>query len=88
LILTRCIAKKPSLIVLNDYFSSLSKKDTISLINMLSAPQNKWSIITVSNDPLIMAACDRVIVIKNGGIEAQGKFSDLIKQNVLTDFIE
>jgi len=72
LILTRCIAKKPSLIVLNDYFSSLSKKDTISLINMLSAPQNKWSIITVSNDPLIMAACDRVIVIKNGGIEAQG----------------
>ncbi len=88
LILSRCIAKKPSLIVLNDYFSSLSKKDTINIINMLSAPENKWSMIAVSNDPIIMAACDKVIVLNQGNIVAEGPYQDLMKKNVLAEFID
>ncbi|MEQ8423349.1 MAG: ABC transporter ATP-binding protein, partial [Cyclobacteriaceae bacterium] len=85
---SRCIAKKPSLIVLNDYFSSLSKKDTIDLMGMLSSPTNKWSMIAVSNDPLIMEACDKVIVLKKGEKVAEGTFEELMKKNTLVEFID
>lgn len=87
LILARCIAKKPSLIVLNDYFSSLSNKDKTGLIQMLSAPENKWSLIAVSNDPLIMEACDKVIVLDRGRIIGDGTFQELQEKNMLADFI-
>ena len=88
LILARCIAKKPSLIVLNDYFSSLSRKDKIRLIKMLSATENNWSLIAVSNDPLIMQACDKVIVLDKGRIVGDGTFKDLQEQNMLAEFID
>lgn len=87
LILARCIAKKPSLIVLNDYFSSLSNKDKTELIKMLSVPENKWSLIAVSNDPLIMKACDKVIVLDKGRIIGDGTFKELQEKNMLNDFI-
>lgn len=87
LILARCLAKKPSLIVLNDYFSSLSKKDTHELITMLTARENRWSLIAVSNDPLIMEACDKVIVMNKGSIQAEGSYSQLLNDGVLTEFI-
>jgi ABC-type multidrug transport system ATPase subunit len=35
-----------------------------------------------------MAACDRVIVINDGLIEAEGKFDDLLKSNVINRYIE
>ncbi len=88
LILARCIAKKPSLIVLNDYFSSLSRKDKIKLIKMLSDPQNNWSLIAVSNDPLIMEACDKVIVMEKGKVIGDGTFKELEEQNMLAEFID
>ncbi|HEY5691037.1 MAG TPA: ATP-binding cassette domain-containing protein [Cyclobacteriaceae bacterium] len=87
LILARCIAKKPSLIVLNDYFSSLSNKDKTRLIRMLSAPENNWSLIAVSNDPLIMEACDKVIVLDKGRIIGDGTFQELQEKNMLAEFI-
>lgn len=87
LILARCIAKKPSLIVLNDYFSSLSKYDKTNLIKMLASNENRWTLIAVSNDPLIMSACDRVIVLDHGKLKAEGAYPELLKNNVLTEFI-
>lgn len=87
LILARCIAKKPNLIVLNDYFSSLSKKDKARLIDMLASDDNPWSLIAVSNDPLIMEACDKVVVLDKGKIIAEGAYKDLLEKNVLTEFI-
>ncbi|MGE0586933.1 MAG: peptidase domain-containing ABC transporter [Cyclobacteriaceae bacterium] len=87
LILARCIAKKPSLIVLNDYFSSLSRKDKIQLISMLTDPKNKWTLIAVSNDPLIMEACNRIIVLENGLKRLEGTYNELLKDNMLNEFI-
>ncbi len=87
LILARCIAKKPSLIVLNDFFSSLSKPDKIDLMKMLTSNKDRWTLIAVSNDPLIMSACDRVIVLDSGKLKAEGAYPELLKNNVLTEFI-
>ena len=88
IILARCIAKNPELIILNDFFAGLKKAAKLELVQCLVNPQSRWTLLAVSNDPLIMAACDRVIVVNDGIIEAEGSFDDLAKQGVITKYME
>ncbi len=87
LILARCLAKRPKLIVLNDYFNTLSKVDKMELISVLIKPNHPWTMIVVSNDPVVMGACDRVVVMQEGVITDQGTFQALMQQGRLNDFI-
>jgi len=88
LILARCFAKKPQLLILNDYFSGLKKSTKLDLIKATISSENAWTSIAVSNDPLVMAACDRVIVLNDGLISAQGTFDELLKQNEIASYID
>lgn len=88
LILARCLAKNPDLLILNDFFNGLKRQAKIDLINCLVDKKNHWTLLAVSNDPLIMEACDRVIVLKNGTIEAEGKFNDLMRDGIIDKYIE
>lgn len=88
LILARCIAKKPEMIILNDYFNFMKKSDKVHLIERLVSKDNKWTFIVVSNDPLVMASCDRVVVIREGSLLGEGKFDELMKQGLLGNYIE
>lgn len=88
LILSRCLAKQPSLIVLNDFFSSLRKSDKVELIQMLTTPQNNWTLLAVSNDPVVMASCDKVVVIKDGLAIGEGSFQELLKKNLLNECLD
>lgn len=81
LVLARCLAKKPSLLILNDFFNSFTKGDRLNLIEMLTRRKNHWTLIVVSNDPLVMAACDRVLYLEDGEAKAIGTFNELIKKD-------
>ena len=88
LILARCIAKQPKLMVLNDFFIGLARSEKLRLIQHLMDSANPWTFIAVSNDPLVMAACSRVIVLNEGRIEAEGTFSELMKTTELIPLID
>jgi ABC-type bacteriocin/lantibiotic exporter with double-glycine peptidase domain len=88
LILARCLAKSPELIILNDFFNGLKRSAKIELINCLVNKENRWTLIAVSNDPLVMAACDRVVIMSDGVIEAEGKFEELLKSEIITRYID
>jgi ABC-type bacteriocin/lantibiotic exporter with double-glycine peptidase domain len=88
LILARCMAKKPDLIILNDFFTGLVKSDKLDLIQRIVSRENKWTVVAVSNDPLIMSACDYIIVMDQGRIIGQGKFEELGKKVELSKFFE
>ncbi|MBL6448172.1 ABC transporter ATP-binding protein [Fulvivirga sp. 29W222] len=88
LILARCLAKHPSLLILNDFFSGFSRPERMALMTMLIQPENSWTMWVVSNDPIVMAACDRVIVLKNGKLEAQGPFEELVNNGELKDILD
>lgn len=88
MILARCIAKKPGLIVLNDFFSGFSKKDKTDLLEMLCDQKNPWSLIAVSNDPAIMGRCDKVVVLESGRKVAEGPFDRLMQQQVFNEFMD
>jgi ABC-type bacteriocin/lantibiotic exporter with double-glycine peptidase domain len=88
LILARCLAKKPDLIILNDFFDGLKRNAKLDLIHCLVNKEKHWTLLAVSNDPVIMAACDRVIVMHDGRVEADGKFDTLLKEGIITKYIE
>lgn len=88
LILARCLAKNPKLLILNDFFWDLGKADKLELISCVISPEKKWTLIAVSNDPLIMASCDRVLVIDEGRLVAAGPYAELLKQGTITKYFE
>jgi ABC-type bacteriocin/lantibiotic exporter with double-glycine peptidase domain len=88
LILARCLAKKPELIILNDFFDGLKRNTKLDLIQCLVNKEKHWTLMAVSNDPVIMAACDRVLVMHEGQIEAEGKFDELLKEGIISKYID
>ena len=87
LILARCLAKRPKLIVLNDFFTALTKSDKMKLLSCLIRDDRRWTLLVISNDPLIMSACENIIIMEQGRIKSEGTFEDLLKKGELTDFI-
>lgn len=88
LILARCLAKKPEMIILNDFFNFMKKADKVQLISELVGRENRWTFVVVSNDPLVMASCDRVVVMNEGSIRVAGKFDELMQQGMLGNYME
>jgi ABC-type bacteriocin/lantibiotic exporter with double-glycine peptidase domain len=87
LILARCLAKRPRLLILNDFFNNFSKKDKLDVMNMLVDKRNStWTLLVVSNDPLVMSSCDRVVLMDDGSILAEGPYEKLLKNNFLKEF--
>lgn len=88
LILGRCLAKKPALIILNDFFSGLTKSDKLQLVRSVINPECSWTLLAVSNDPLVMASCDRVIILDDGRIIADDSYNSLLKQGLINQYFE
>lgn len=88
LILSRCIAKQSRLMVLNDFFIGLPRSEKLSLIQTIIDPSNPWTLIAVSNDPMIMSACDRVIVLDQGRLLSSGPFDELLQEDSLKRLID
>ncbi len=87
LILARCIAKKPKVIILNDFFQFFDRAEKIRLIRYLTEPQHLWTLIFVSNDPLIMKLCDRIVIMKEGEIIGEGNYEELVNDKFLSEVV-
>ncbi|WP_258103891.1 peptidase domain-containing ABC transporter [Marinoscillum sp. MHG1-6] len=84
IILARCIAKQPKILILNDFFTNFTKSEKLELIHYLTKADNKWTFIVISNDPLIMSCCDRVLFLENGEILEDGTFEEIVKNETIT----
>jgi len=80
LILARCVAQHPSLLILNDFFHNFQKSEKLKLIEFLTDPANPWTLLASSDDPLVLEACNKVLVLKEGTLFMEGTYKDL-KEN-------
>ncbi|OEK05543.1 xenobiotic-transporting ATPase [Roseivirga misakiensis] len=87
LILARCLVKKPRLLILNDFFASFQRSEKEHLIDVVTSAA-ECTLLAVSNDPMVMAACDRVIVMEGGTIKAEGTFTELLSAGYLNKIIK
>ncbi|PWJ36071.1 peptidase domain-containing ABC transporter [Sediminitomix flava] len=85
LILARCIAERPKLLILNKSFSKINKPERLQLISFLMNKENPWTLLCISNDPLMLSACDRVVLMDNGQIACEGSYEQMIKNDKFRD---
>ena len=84
----RCVVEKPKLLMITDIYRELHKAERMSAAAFLTNKKNPWTLLTISNDPMVMAACDRVLVLNEGEIVLNGKFQDLIKDTRFQEVVD
>ncbi len=77
LLVAQGIAGAPRLLLLDDFFQNLDDDYRAELIRLLCGTDRPWTLLAVSHDPLFLAACDRIVVMREGTIEAQGTYAEL-----------
>jgi ABC-type bacteriocin/lantibiotic exporter with double-glycine peptidase domain len=77
LLRARAIDARPRLLVLDEAFSTLSPDDRGALIRMLTAAGVPWTLVAVSHDDDFLAACDRVLILRDGTVAAFGPWRDV-----------
>ena len=87
LILARCIAERPQIMILNDFLHDLNKEERYRIVNFLLDKENPWTLISVSNEPLLLQGCDRIILMNKGRIVEQGGYKELLKNPVFQDVV-
>jgi ABC-type bacteriocin/lantibiotic exporter with double-glycine peptidase domain len=77
LLLAQAIVGNPRLLVMDDFFQNLEAHTRDSFVALLTDPRRPWTLLAVSHDASFLAAADRVIVMRDGGIVADGPLSDV-----------
>lgn len=78
IILARSFASRPQLLAIEEPFKHLLYDEQVHLADALTG-DNPWTLVVVSNDPMLASKCDRVVVMKEGQIVEEGTFSDIQK---------
>ena len=60
----------------------------MELLGTLNHPSVKRTMVYVSNDPLIMSSCDRVVVMDAGIVKSIGTMEELLKNQQLKGILE
>lgn len=77
LILLRAVVTKPKLLLAEDFFKSLESKDRDFIANFITSRDASWTLLAVSSDPVLAAQCDRLLLMENGQIVAEGTWDSL-----------
>lgn len=70
IILARSIVRDPILMAMEDNFYNFERLEKQRILNYLTASENPWTLLMVSNDQQVLDSCERVIIMKNGLIIA------------------
>ena len=79
ILIARAIVRESKLVVIEDAFYVLEPQDRYAIVRTLTRPDRPWTLILVSNDPILASHCDRVIILKDGKMVDEGSFDRLSK---------
>jgi ABC-type bacteriocin/lantibiotic exporter with double-glycine peptidase domain len=77
IILARGIVHKPRLLAMEELLSKFERVEREKIIDFLTDRKQPWTLVVVSNDPELAAKCDRVLVLQDGEITAQGTYDEV-----------
>ncbi|MCC6773951.1 MAG: ABC transporter ATP-binding protein [Gemmatimonadaceae bacterium] len=75
--LARCLAGRPRMLLLDDVFDVLDPPSKRRLMSNLLSPDAPWTVLAVSHDPQVLAACDRILVLRDGAVASSGTYEEL-----------
>ncbi len=77
--LARCLLTQPKLMLYTDALREIERNERLRIIDLLTDASNSWTLLVLSNEPEFMGACDRVIVMNEGQIIAEGPYKSVLK---------
>jgi ABC-type bacteriocin/lantibiotic exporter with double-glycine peptidase domain len=78
LALARALAGRPALLLFDEFFHHLEPVFKRDLLARLFRRDAGWTVIAVSHDPVVLAACDHVYVLADGRVVRDGAFEHLV----------
>ncbi len=79
LLVARAVAAQPNLLVMEEPLAGLNFRDRIGIAQFLADRMQPWTLICVTEDPVLAALCDRVLILKEGEIVLDGSFEEAQK---------
>lgn len=71
-LLARMLLKRPRLLLIDEAFTGMDEASMRLVLRTVLHPGYPWTVVLVTQQPLLLAAMDRVIMLKNGRIVADG----------------
>ncbi|MFZ9503432.1 MAG: peptidase domain-containing ABC transporter [Cyclobacteriaceae bacterium] len=84
IMIARALVRKPKLMILHDHFSGLTRREKMEIFSQIFSEKNS-TVICFSNDPLVMGACDRVLLLEAGQLKAAASYRELLQNGLLND---
>lgn len=79
MVVARAVVTEPNLLVMEDPTQSLNYRDRLRIGQLLTDRSHPWTLVAVSEDPVLAALCDRVLVLREGQIIFDGSFDEVCK---------
>jgi ABC-type bacteriocin/lantibiotic exporter with double-glycine peptidase domain len=77
ILLARSVVSQPRLLALEEFLNRLQPQERERMSDMLTDRSQPWTLVAVSNDPLLAARCERIILMEKGQIIAEGSYETL-----------
>ena len=79
ILVARAVALQPNLLVMEEPLQGLNFRDRLGIAQFLAQKSQPWTLVCVTEDPVLAALCDRVLILKEGEIVLDGTFEEVQK---------
>ncbi|MFM7217979.1 MAG: peptidase domain-containing ABC transporter [Bacteroidota bacterium] len=81
LILARNLVERPGLLMIDDFLLGIEQSEKVRILEFLLSKEAEWTLLIVSNDPMVMEKTEKIVLMKDGSIAASGTFAKLSSEN-------
>ena len=79
ILIARAIVTEPKLLSLEEPMGNLNFRDRLRIARYLTDRSHPWTLVSVTEDPLLASMCDRILVMQAGTIVFDGSFDEVQK---------
>ncbi|QNH60846.1 ATP-binding cassette domain-containing protein [Hymenobacter sediminicola] len=79
LLLARTLVRRPRLLLLDSFLSSVEPAERLRILKRLLDPAHSWTVLVASNDQRVLSLCTRLALLRDGRIVADGPFEPTSK---------
>jgi ABC-type bacteriocin/lantibiotic exporter with double-glycine peptidase domain len=89
LLLARSVSSRPKLLIVNDFSEHIPKNEKLKILSFLQEKSNGWTLIilSVSDDPLLLSSCDKILLMSKGEVMAEGSYEKLLSNPIFQSLI-
>lgn len=77
IMLARCIVTSPRMLTVEGFFYGIEQRDRELIYDFLTSREHNWTMVTMTDDPVLASRCDRIFILKEGQIVEQGTYEEI-----------